>query len=72
MAPFDEVSKDVEGMLLSQERQGLQSQFVDSLRKRAVVEKLDEEFFKPVVEPSAEADSGDKAPIKEEKPVSAD
>ena len=72
VAPFDEVSKDVEGMLLSQERQGLQSQFVDSLRKRAVVEKLDEEFFKPVVEPSAEADSGDKAPIKEEKPVSAD
>ena len=72
ISSFEEVSKDVEGMLLSQSRQELQAKFVDSLRSRAVIEKLDEDFFKPAVDPSAEADSGDKAPVEEEKPVSAD
>lgn len=72
IAPFDEVSKDVEGMLLSQERQRMQSQFMDSLRTRAVVEKLDEEFFKPIEEPTAGADSGDAEIVDATKPVSGD
>jgi parvulin-like peptidyl-prolyl isomerase len=47
-ATFDEVSADIEQMILGQKRQGLQSQFLKELRAQANVEILDETiFYKP-------------------------
>ena len=44
-ASYDEVSADIEAMIINQKRQGLQSQFMQELRTRAVVEILDPEIF---------------------------
>ena len=44
-ATYDEVSADIEAMIINQKRQGLQSQFMQELRTRAVVEILDPEIF---------------------------
>lgn len=45
-ATYNEVSADIEQMIIGQKRQGLQSQFLQDLRSRASVELLDEELFK--------------------------
>ncbi|MDR0653824.1 MAG: SurA N-terminal domain-containing protein [Synergistaceae bacterium] len=45
-ASFDEVSADVEQIILSQKRTSLQSQFMQELRAKADVKILDEEIFK--------------------------
>ncbi|MDR1132750.1 MAG: SurA N-terminal domain-containing protein [Synergistaceae bacterium] len=45
-ASFDEVSADIEQMVLSQKRTSLQSQFMQELRTKADVKILDEELFK--------------------------
>ena len=51
---FDEVSADIEQMILNQKRQGLQSQFLQELRSRAAVNILDQDLIKtpepPVVD----------------------
>ncbi|MDR1886178.1 MAG: SurA N-terminal domain-containing protein [Synergistaceae bacterium] len=65
-ATFDEVSADLEQMILGQKRQGLQSQFLQELRSRAQVEILDDSiFYKPEpIEPdpvSGDETSGDIA-----------
>jgi hypothetical protein len=68
-ATFDEVSGDIEEMLVSQKRNSLQSQFMQELRARANVEILDEELFKmltpevsaDVTAASGETTSGDAA-----------
>jgi hypothetical protein len=57
-ATFDEVSADIEEMLVSQKRTSLQSQFMQELRARATVEIIDQELFK-VQTPEA---SGDVTP----------
>lgn len=44
-AAYDEVSADIEMMILNQKRQGLQSQFMQELRTRAAVEILDPTIF---------------------------
>jgi hypothetical protein len=44
-ATYDEVSVDIEAMIINQKRQGLQSQFMQELRARASVEILDPEIF---------------------------
>ncbi len=44
-ATYDEVSADIEAMILNQKQQGLQSQFMQELRARAAVEILDPEIF---------------------------
>ena len=48
-ASFDEVSADVEQILVSQKRTSLQSQFMQELRAKADVKILDEELFKVAV-----------------------
>jgi hypothetical protein len=75
-APFDEVSADIEQMLVSQKRTSLQSQFMQELRARASVEILDQELFK-TLSPDASGDvtetSGDAAsPVPDANAVSAD
>jgi hypothetical protein len=64
-ASFDEVSADIEQILVNQKRTSLQSQFMQELRTKADVKILDEELFKPVVPetsgdvtPSAAGDAG--------------
>jgi foldase protein PrsA len=47
-ASFDEVSADVEQMIVGQKRQNLQSEFLQEMRSRAVVEILDDEIFTTV------------------------
>jgi hypothetical protein len=60
---FDEVSADVEQMLLGQKRQNLQSEFLNELRGRAVVEILDNELFtQPLPDEPAPSDVSD-APV---------
>jgi hypothetical protein len=46
VASFDEVSADIEQMLLNQKKSSLQSNFMQELRERASVQLLDEELFK--------------------------
>ena len=58
-ASFDEVSADVEQMIVSQKRTSLQSQFMQELRAKADVKILDEELFKLAV---PETTSEDTAP----------
>jgi hypothetical protein len=49
-ALYDEVSADIEQMVVSQKQQGLQSDFLQELREKAVVEILDDTIFsKPEV-----------------------
>jgi hypothetical protein len=62
-ASFDEVSPDVEQMLLGQKRQNLQSEFLNELKGRSVVEILDNELFTAPSpdEPEPADDSG--APV---------
>jgi hypothetical protein len=55
---FDEVSADIEQILVSQKRTSLQSQFMQELRTKADVKILDEELFKL----AAPETSGDAAP----------
>jgi len=57
-AEFDEVSADIEEMLMGQKRNSVQSQFMQELRARANVEILDSELFKS---PEPEATSDDAA-----------
>ncbi|MDR3279183.1 MAG: SurA N-terminal domain-containing protein [Synergistaceae bacterium] len=72
-AEFDEVSADIEQMLVSQKKNSSQSQFMQELRARANVEILDQELFrKPEPEVSADiAISGDAA-VSSEVVVSGD
>jgi hypothetical protein len=61
-ATFDEVSADIEEMLVGQKRTALQSQFFQELRERAQVEILDQELFKMPTQETSEditATSGD-------------
>ncbi|MDR3333206.1 MAG: SurA N-terminal domain-containing protein [Synergistaceae bacterium] len=65
IASLDEVSADVEQMILDQKRQGLQAQFIQEMRARAKVEILDDSiFYKP--EPIT---SDDVAPEAEVTPL---
>ncbi|MDR1943265.1 MAG: SurA N-terminal domain-containing protein [Synergistaceae bacterium] len=68
VATYNEVSADIEQMILGQKRQGLQSDFLQELRGKAAIEILDESLFsKPadaLVEVSgdvSEETSGDAA-----------
>jgi hypothetical protein len=67
-APFDEVSADIEEMLVSQKRTSLQSQFMQELRARADVEILDAELFKTLTPEVSE----DVAITSEDAATSAD
>ncbi|MDR0615347.1 MAG: SurA N-terminal domain-containing protein [Synergistaceae bacterium] len=59
-ATYDEVSGDIEQMVLGQKRQGLQASFMQELRARADVEIIDSDIFsKPEV--TAPVISGDEA-----------
>ena len=51
---FDEVSADIEMMILNQKRQGLQSQFLQELRARATVDILDKDLIKTPEPPAVE------------------
>lgn len=62
-AEYDEVSADLEGMILNQKRQGLQSQFLQELRARAVVDMLDEELFK---KPEVQVEGDESAPAEKD------
>lgn len=53
-ASFEEVSADIEMMILNQKRQGLQSQFLQELRARAAVDILDKDLIKTPEPPAAE------------------
>lgn len=53
-ADYDEVSADIEMMILNQKRQGLQSQFLQTLRSTAVVEVLDQDLIKTPEPPAVE------------------
>ena len=53
-ASFDEVSADIEMMILNQKRQGLQSQFLQELRSRAAVNILDKDLIKTPEPPAVE------------------
>jgi hypothetical protein len=70
-ATYDEVSADIEQMVLGQKRQGLQANFLQDLRSKADVEILDDSIFnKPEV--TAPAISDDATPeIAEEATISA-
>ena len=59
-APFEEVSADIEQMIISQKSAAQQSQFMQELRARAVVEFLDEELFTMVTSVIAEDESADE------------
>ena len=59
-AAFDEVSADIEQMILGQKRQSLQSQFLQELLAQANVQILDETiFYRPEAVTSDDAVSGD-------------
>lgn len=68
-ATFDEISGDIEMMLRGQRGQSLQSQFIQDLKNRAVIEILDKEFFK-TPEPITKGVSEDVAETEENKPKS--
>ena len=51
---YDEVSADIEMMILNQKRQGLQSQFLQELGASASINILDQELFKKPEEPVTE------------------
>jgi hypothetical protein len=57
---FDEVSADIEQILVSQKRTSLQSQFMQELRTKADVKILDEELFK-LAAPETSADAAPSA-----------
>jgi hypothetical protein len=62
IASFDEVSADVEQMIVGQRRQSLQSEFLRDLRNRAVVEILDNSLFTaPSPEEPVSSDVSDNA-----------
>jgi hypothetical protein len=82
-ADFDEVSADIEQMILGQKRQGLQSQFLQELRAQAEIQILDETIFyrpEPVTSGDVPGDAAaeereDASPASgggEPAPVSAD
>jgi hypothetical protein len=58
-ATFDEVSADIEQMLVGQKRTALQSQFMQELRARANVDILDKDLFTVLSQDVAEETSGD-------------
>ncbi|MDR1581359.1 MAG: SurA N-terminal domain-containing protein [Synergistaceae bacterium] len=68
ITPFEEVSADIEQILVSQKRASLQSQFMQELRAKADVQILDEELFK-LASPET---SGDAAPSADRIIVSSD
>lgn len=67
-ATFDEVSADITTMLVNQERQKLQSEFLQELRNRAVVEIFDHDIFaknepapaEPIVDLSPDIPGGEE------------
>ena len=68
-APFEDVSADIEEIILSQKSASLQSQFMQELRARASVEILDEELFamaSPDVLEDEAVPGEDDAPAHEE------
>ena len=67
-ASFDEVSADIEQILVSQKRTSLQSQFMQELRAKSDVKILDEELFKVAVSET----SGDAAATSADSTVSSD
>jgi hypothetical protein len=69
-ASFDEVSADVEQMIISQKRASLQSQFMQELGTKADVKILDEELFK-VAPPEPETPDDTTAPA-DAAPTSGD
>jgi hypothetical protein len=77
-ATFDEVSADIEQMLVNQKRTSLQSKFMQELRARASVEILDEDLFKTLspdvaeeaVVPDVTVQSGDEAASADLPPAS--
>ena len=81
-ASFDEVSADIEQMLVSQKRTALQSQFMQELRARASVEILDEELFRmisyeepeetPAVSKDVSSEDVSPAPVAAAEAVSDD
>lgn len=62
-ATYNEVSADIEQMIVGQKRQGLQSQFLQDLRSRASVELLDNELF---TVPNAASEDLPGAPVEED------
>ncbi|MDR3165807.1 MAG: SurA N-terminal domain-containing protein [Synergistaceae bacterium] len=70
---FDEVSADIEQILVSQKRTSLQSQFMQELRTKADVKILDEELFKmPLPETSQDATVSADRVVSSDEVVSAD
>jgi hypothetical protein len=65
VSSFDEVSADVEQILMSQKRSSLQSQFMQELRTRADVQILDQELFNvSVPETSGDASTAPDAALE--------
>jgi foldase protein PrsA len=74
-AAYDEVSADIEQMVLGQKRQGLQTNFLQELRSKANVEIVDDSIFsKPDITAPSEDDpvSSDVSPEGESATVSPD
>jgi hypothetical protein len=69
-ASFDEVSADIEQILVSQKRTSLQSQFMQELRTKADVQILDEELFK-MAAPETSADAPDGGVVSPDAAVTS-